>query len=94
LRHFEVEKRILTFGWHNFSPHWVKRVESLRLDPTDLLNSIIQDPRVYWMSDADTMSSIVEYMKEQNYKFSGPFVAGVIEYVGNDYTIWDFNPNE
>jgi hypothetical protein len=94
LRHFEVEKRILTFGWHNFSPHWVKRVERLRLDPTDLLNSIIQDPRVYWVSDADTMSSIVEYMKEQNYKFSGPFVAGVIEYVGNDYTIWDFNSNE
>jgi hypothetical protein len=94
LRHFEVEKRILSFGWHNFSPHWVKRVESFDLNPSDLLTSIIQDPRVYWVSDADSMNYIVEYMKEQNYDFSGPFVVGEIDYVGNDYKVWDFKPND
>ena len=45
----EVENRILSFGWHSFSPHWVKRVENLGLNPDKLIDSIIEDPRVYWV---------------------------------------------
>jgi hypothetical protein len=51
----EVENRILSFGWHSFSPHWVKRAENLGLNPNKIVDSIIEDPRVYWISDAKTM---------------------------------------
>jgi len=92
--HSEVEKRILSFGWHNFSPHWVRRAKNMGLDSNNMLNSIIQDSRVYWVSDPDSMEYIVSYMKEQNYRFSGPDIVGEMEYVGNEYKVWNFNPSE
>jgi hypothetical protein len=92
--YFEVENRIMSFGWHNFSPHWLKRAENLGLDPNNILNSVIGDPRVFWVSDPESMEYIVTYMKEQKYSFSGPDVVGEIDYVGNEYKVWNFNPSE
>ena len=92
--YFEVENRIMSFGWHNFSPHWLKRAENLGLDPNNILNSVIVDPRVFWVSDPESMEYIVTYMKEQKYSFSGPDVVGEIDYVGNEYKVWNFNPSE
>jgi hypothetical protein len=94
MEYFDVEKRILTFGWHNFSPHWTKRAISLGLNPQNIFQSVISDPRVYWVSDPESMEYIVEYMNENNYGFSGPDIAGELEYVGNRYVIWDFNSND
>ena len=92
--YFEVEKRIFTFGWHNFSPHWVKRAKIMGLEPNNIFNSVIHDPRVYWVADTESMEYIVSYMNEQNYKFSGPNIFGEIEYGGNEYNVWNFNPSE
>ena len=89
-----IEKQILSFGWHNFSPHWIKRAEDLGLDPNDLFNNIINDPRVYWVSDPASMEYIVSYMKDQNYKFNGPDIIGEMEYSGTYYNVWNFNPSE
>ena len=94
MEYYDVEKRIFTFGWHNFSPHWTKRAINLGLNPQNIFQSVISDPRVYWVSDPESMEYIVEYMKENDYVFSGPDVAGEIEYVGNRYVIWDFNSND
>ena len=94
VEYFEVEKRILTFGWHNFSPHWVKRAQNLGLDPNNMFNSVIQDPRVYWVSDPESMEYIVSYMKERQYNFTGPEIVGEMDYVGNEYLVWDFNPRD
>lgn len=94
VEYFDVEKRILSFGWHNFSPHWIKRAQNLGLEPNNLFNSIIQDPRVYWVSDLESMEYIVTFMKEQKYNFSGPEIVGEMEYVGTEYKVWNFNPGE
>jgi hypothetical protein len=89
-----IEKKILSFGWHNFSPHWIKRAEDLGLDPNNLFDNIINDPRVYWVSDSPSMEYIVRYMKEQKFKFRGPFIIGEMEYSGTNYNVWNFNPSE
>ncbi len=94
MEYYDVEKRIFTFGWHNFSPHWTRRATSLGLNPKDIFQSVISDPRVYWVSDPESMEYIVEYMKENDYGFKGPNIAGELEYVGNRYVIWDFNSND
>jgi hypothetical protein len=94
MEYYDVEKRIFTFGWHNFSPHWTKRATGLGLNPQNIFQSVISDPRVYWVSDPESMEYIVEYMKENNYSFSGPGIAGELEYVGNRYVIWDFSSND
>ena len=92
--YYDVEKRIFSFGWHNFSPHWVKRAENLGIDPNKLFQSVIQDPRVYWVSDSETMEYIVTFMKEQDYRFSGPEIVGEMEFVDVEYKVWNFNPSE
>ncbi len=92
--YFDVEKRIMSFGWHNFSPHWAKRAQNLGLDPNNMFNSVIEDPRVYWVSDPESMEYIVSYMKEQKYNFTGPEIVGEIDYVGNEYIVWKFNPRD
>lgn len=89
-----IEKRILSFGWHNFSPHWIRRAEDLGLDPNNLFNNVINDPRVYWVSDTPSMDYIVRYMEDQNYKFNGPDIIGEMEYSGTYYNVWNFNPSE
>ena len=91
---YGVEKRIFTFGWHSFSPHWTKKALNLGLNPRNIFESVINDPRVYWVSDPESMEYIVEYMREKNYLFDGPNIAGELDYVGNRYVIWDFNDNE
>jgi hypothetical protein len=94
LERYDIEKRIFTFGWHNFSPHWTKRALGLGLNPKNIFESVISDPRVYWVSDPESMEYIVEYMRENNYVFDGPKIAGELEYVGSRYVIWDFDNNE
>jgi hypothetical protein len=94
VEYFSIESRILSFGWHNFSPHWIKRAEDLGLDPNNLFNEIINDPRVYWVSDPQSMEYIVSYMDEQNYKFDEPDIVGEMEFAGVEYIIWKFNPSE
>jgi hypothetical protein len=91
---FEVEDRIFTFGWHNFSPHWIARAEKLGLKPDDMFTSVIEDPRVYWISDKQAMDFIVEYMKENSFEFTGPESVGVMSHFGEEYIVWDFNKNE
>ncbi len=91
---FEVEDRIFTFGWHNFSPHWVTRAKNLGLKPDDMFKSVIEDPRVYWVSDEPTMNFIVQYMKENSFEFTGPESVGVMSHFGEDYIVWDFNKND
>ena len=88
---FEVENRIFTFGWHNFSPHWDMRAEKLGLDPMNIMQSIIEDPNVFWVSDSASMTSVIQFMKEQDYKFTYPKVVGEMEYVEEKYLVWDFN---
>ena len=92
VEYFDVEKRIMSFGWHNFSPHWVKRSQKLGLDPKNMFDSVIQNPKVYWVSDPESMEYIVTYMKERQYNFTGPEVVGEMDYVGSEYKVWDFNP--
>ena len=94
LEYFDVEKRIMSFGWHNFSPHWVKRAQNLGLDPKKMFDSVIQNPNVYWVSDPESMEYIVTYMKERQYNFTGPEIVGEMDYVGNEYKVWNFNPGE
>jgi hypothetical protein len=92
--YFDVEKRIMSFGWHNFSPHWVKRAQNLGLDPKNMFDSVIQNSNVYWVSDPESMEYIVTYMKERQYNFTGPEIVGEMDYVGNEYKVWNFNPGE
>jgi hypothetical protein len=89
-----VEKRILTFGWHNFSPHWIRRAENLNLDSKNVLNSVIEDPRVYWVTDSRSIEYIETYMKEQGFNISEPKIMGELTYWGDEYKVWDFNINE
>jgi hypothetical protein len=91
---FEVEKRIFTFGWHNFSPHWVSRAQKLGLNSNNLFESVINDPRVFWVSDNASMQYIVMYMKENGFDFKGPEKIGVMSNYGEDYIVWNFNKND
>ena len=88
---FEVENRIFTFGWHNFSPHWDKRAEKLGLDPMNIMKSIIEDPKVYWVSDSASMTNVIQFMREQGYQFTYPKAVGEMQYVEEKYLVWDFN---
>jgi len=94
VEYFDVEKRIMSFGWHNFSPHWVKRAQDLGLDPNNMFASVIENPNVYWVSDPESMEYIVTYMKERKFNFNGPEIVGEMDYVGNEYKVWDFNPGD
>jgi hypothetical protein len=94
VEYFDVENRIMSFGWHNFSPHWVKRAQKLGLDPNNMFNSVIEDPRVYWVSDPESMKYIVTYMQERDYNFTGPELVGEMDYVGSEYLVWNFNPRD
>jgi hypothetical protein len=91
---FEIENRIFTFGWHNFSPHWILRAQKLGLDPNNIFESVIDDPRVYWVSDSPTMEYIIQYMKESEFNFKGPEKVGTMSYFGDEYIVWNFDKND
>ena len=90
----EVENRIFTFGWHNFSPHWIARAQNLGLNPNNIFESVIVDPRVYWVSDTPTMKYVVQYMREKDFDFEDPQNVGVMSHFGDEYIVWKFNKND
>jgi hypothetical protein len=91
---FEIENRIFTFGWHNFSPHWISRAQNLGLNPNNIFESVISDPRVYWVSDSPTMEYIIQYMNEKELDFKGPEKVGMMSHFGDEYIVWNFDKNE
>jgi hypothetical protein len=91
---FEIENRIFTFGWHNFSPHWISRAQNLGLNPNNIFESVISDPRVYWVSDSPTMEYIIQYMNEKELDFKGPEKVGTMSHFGVEYIVWNFDKNE
>jgi hypothetical protein len=91
---FEIENRIFTFGWHNFSPHWISRAQNLGLNPNNIFKSVISDPRVYWVSDSPTMEYIIQYMNEKELDFKGPEKVGMMSHFGDEYIVWNFDKNE
>jgi hypothetical protein len=91
---FEIENRIFSFGWHNFSPHWSSRAQNLGLNPDDIFESVISDPRVYWVSDSPTMEYIIQYMKENEFDFKGPEKVGTMSHFGDEYIVWNFDKND
>ena len=91
---FEIENRIFTFGWHNFSPHWISRAQNLGLNPNNIFESVISDPRVYWVSDSPTMEYVIQYMNEKELDFKGPEKVGMMSHFGDEYIVWNFDKNE
>jgi hypothetical protein len=91
---FEIENRIFSFGWHNFSPHWISRAQNLGLNPNNIFESVISDPRVYWVSDSPTMEYIIQYMNEKELDFKGPEKVGTMSHFGDEYIVWNFDKNE
>jgi hypothetical protein len=91
---FEIENRIFTFGWHNFSPHWISRAQNLGLNPNNIFDSVISDPRVYWVSDSPTMEYIIQYLNEKELDFKGPEKVGIMSHFGDEYIVWNFDKNE
>ena len=91
---FEIENRTFTFGWHNFSPHWISRAQNLGLNPNNIFESVISDSRVYWVSDSPTMEYIIQYMNEKELDFKGPEKVGTMSHFGDEYIVWNFDKNE
>ena len=91
---FEIENRIFSFGWHNFSPHWISRAQNLGLNPNNIFESVISDPRVYWVSDSPTMEYVIQYMNEKELDFKGPEKVGMMSHFGDEYIVWNFDKNE
>ena len=91
---FEIENRIFTFGWHNFSPHWISRAQNLGLNPKNIFESVISDPRVYWVSDSPTMEYVIQYMNEKELDFKGPEKVGTMSHFGDEYIVWNFDKND
>ena len=91
---FEIENRIFSFGWHNFSPHWISRAQNLGLNPNNIFESVISDPRVYWVSDSPTMEYVIQYMNEKELDFKGPEKVGTMSHFGDEYIVWNFDKNE
>jgi hypothetical protein len=59
-----------------------------------MFKSVIEDQRVFWISDPESMEHIVKFMKEQKYEFVGPEIVGELDYVGNEYTVWNFDSSD
>jgi hypothetical protein len=57
----------------------------------NIMKSIIEDPKVYWVSDNASMTSVIQFMREQGYQFTYPKVVGEMQYVEEKYLVWDFN---
>jgi hypothetical protein len=94
ISNFEIENRIFTFGWHNFSPHWISRAQNLGLNPNNIFESVISDSRVYWVSDSPTMEYIIQYLNEKELDFKGPEKVGTMSHFGDEYIVWNFDKNE
>jgi hypothetical protein len=55
---------------------------------------VINDPRVYRVSDPESMDYIVQYREESELDFKGSMIAGELEYVENRYIFWNFDSND
>ena len=88
---YEVEKQILTLGWHNFSPHWIKRAENLGLNPNDIFSDVVTKNDVYWLSDPINLDYVTSFLLSNNYISRKPILVDKIDFVNDEYGVWKFS---
>jgi hypothetical protein len=88
---FEVESRILSLGWHNFSPHWVARTKNLGLNPNNLFSEIVNKSNLYWVSDPETIKFVTSFLLDKNYILTPPELVDSVDFVGDVYGVWKFS---
>lgn len=91
MSNYEVEKQIFTLGWHNFSPHWIKRAENLGLNPNDIFSDVVNKNNVYWLSDPITLDYVTSFLISNNYISSKPVLVDKIDFVNDEYGVWKFS---
>jgi hypothetical protein len=88
---FEVGSRILSLGWHNFSPHWVARTKNLGLNPNNLFSEIVNKSNLYWVSDPETIKFVTSFLLDKNYILTPPELVDSVDFVGDVYGVWKFS---
>ncbi len=91
MSNYEVEKQIFTLGWHNFSPHWIKRAESLGLNPNDIFSDVVTKNNVYWLSDPITLDYVTSFLISNSYISNKPILVDKIDFVNDEYGVWKFS---
>lgn len=85
---YEIEKRMFSLGWHNFSPYWNQRAKKMKLDYKNLIINSISSQNVYWVFDESTAFSFKDYLNENSYKFDSLRKIKEVDLAGSKYIVW------
>jgi hypothetical protein len=82
-------ERILPLSWATYSPNWYDMVRKLRLDDSNIYNSLAMQENVYWVSNSYLAEILNMYMNDRQIyrgklcsvaKLSGPDEAEIFTY--------------
>ena len=84
----DPRNKTLLLGWHNLSPIWFEKVQSLNLTKKDLYSNLLK-PDVLWVDNPDEITNTQEFL-ENHFGFKISFVP--VQNIGNDeYFMYKFN---
>lgn len=84
----KVENQFFSLGWHNFSPYWIERATTLKLDPYNLIQSSIDQKNVYWVMDDAIFKKFLNFIDMNMYEYSKFEKIKSIDLVGTSYAVW------
>lgn len=76
-------------NWDTFSPQWFKRAKLVGLNENNLIESLINNPSVYWSGPTvpNTTLNLINYLNESGYGVFEPVKVGLLP---NGNQLWTF----
>jgi hypothetical protein len=81
----EPNFRFISLGWHNFSPAWVQKNNSVFRNTETIYENLKSNPTTYWVSDPYSADFFFEYLASQNILVNRPKLVGQFGSEQNDY---------
>jgi ABC-type multidrug transport system fused ATPase/permease subunit len=86
----DLDPNVFMVGnWDTFSPQWFKRAKLVGLNENNLIDSLLNNPRVYWSGPTvpNTTLNLVNYLKDSGYGVFEPTKVGLLP---NGNELWSF----
>ena len=86
---FDKNSRIITLGWHNLSPLWMQKTDSLGITGANFPNEYF-NPKLFYVENAEDILVLKKYLETKSFTFT---LNEISEFGPSDFKMYKFTLN-
>jgi len=86
---FDLNSRIVTLGWHNLSPLWMQKTDSLGISGANFPNEYFNS-KLFYVENAEDILVLKKYLETKSFNFT---LNEISEFGPSDFKMYKFTLN-